>query len=181
MDDRKRIDPGEFREIGFLQEANRLFFHPHGLALEMGVVRDDDEYSFPMTYVGLDASTLATVRALLAGERVPEEDCVHVAKALDGGDTYEPGDCYFAGCWDSRDDPEGIYYGDWAQAAVEKADRVAAERKRHYIARARMFGQMYSDGLAEEAERIGDIQAVLESDLVAGLDIEPTDFAKGNE
>lgn len=30
----------EFRSVGFLQEANRLFFHPRGLALE--VVIDDD-------------------------------------------------------------------------------------------------------------------------------------------
>lgn len=35
-----RIDPDEFQQLGFLQEANRLFFHPLGLALE--VVREDD-------------------------------------------------------------------------------------------------------------------------------------------
>lgn len=34
-DDIKRIDAKEFRELGFLQEANRLFFHPRGLALEI--------------------------------------------------------------------------------------------------------------------------------------------------
>lgn len=36
----KRIDIKEFRDKGFLQEANRLFFHPLGLALE--VIVDDD-------------------------------------------------------------------------------------------------------------------------------------------
>lgn len=36
----KRIDITEFRERGYLQEANRLFFHPLGLALE--VVREED-------------------------------------------------------------------------------------------------------------------------------------------
>lgn len=36
----KRIDIKEFRAKGFLQEANRLFFHPLGLALE--VIIDDD-------------------------------------------------------------------------------------------------------------------------------------------
>jgi len=35
-----RIDIKEFRELGFLQEANRLFFHPLGLALE--VIQDAD-------------------------------------------------------------------------------------------------------------------------------------------
>lgn len=31
----KRIDIREFRELGLLQEVNRLFFHPRGLALEV--------------------------------------------------------------------------------------------------------------------------------------------------
>lgn len=34
------IDVKEFREKGFLQEANRLFFHPLGLALEV-IIHDD--------------------------------------------------------------------------------------------------------------------------------------------
>ena len=38
-DDVPRINIREFRELGFLQEVNRLFFHPLGLALE--VIRDD--------------------------------------------------------------------------------------------------------------------------------------------
>jgi len=33
-DEIKRINIKEFCEFGFLQEANRLFFHPLGLALE---------------------------------------------------------------------------------------------------------------------------------------------------
>lgn len=36
----KRMSIAEFREFGFLQEVNRQFFHPLGLALE--VVVDDD-------------------------------------------------------------------------------------------------------------------------------------------
>lgn len=36
----KRIDIKEFREKGYLQEANRKFFHPLGLALE--VIIDDN-------------------------------------------------------------------------------------------------------------------------------------------
>jgi len=43
--DIKRIDPREFQNLGFLQEANRLFFHPLGLALEV-VVYDDDSVRF---------------------------------------------------------------------------------------------------------------------------------------
>jgi hypothetical protein len=40
-DDIKRIDIAEFRRLGLLQEVNRLFFHPRGLALE--VVATDGE------------------------------------------------------------------------------------------------------------------------------------------
>ncbi len=39
----KRIDIKAFREKGFLQEANRLFFHPLGLALEVIVDEDGTE------------------------------------------------------------------------------------------------------------------------------------------
>lgn len=43
MPDIKRMDIKEFREEGFLQEANRLFFHPLGLALEVKVEDDGTE------------------------------------------------------------------------------------------------------------------------------------------
>ena len=39
----KRIDIKEFREFGYLQEVNRQFFHPRGLALEVNVDNDGNE------------------------------------------------------------------------------------------------------------------------------------------
>ena len=39
----KRIDIAEFREQGYLQELNRRFLHPLGLALEIVVDDDGDE------------------------------------------------------------------------------------------------------------------------------------------
>jgi hypothetical protein len=39
-EDVRRIDIKEFRRLGILQEANRKFFHPLGLALEV-IVNDD--------------------------------------------------------------------------------------------------------------------------------------------
>jgi hypothetical protein len=39
----KRIDIKEFRERGYLQEVNRCFFHPLGLALEVAVAPDGTE------------------------------------------------------------------------------------------------------------------------------------------
>jgi len=43
MSEIKRINIKEFREKGFLQEANRLFFHPLGLALEVEINDDGTE------------------------------------------------------------------------------------------------------------------------------------------
>lgn len=38
-----RIDIKEFRKLGFLQEVNRKFFHPLGLALEVIINEDGTE------------------------------------------------------------------------------------------------------------------------------------------
>lgn len=43
MGEIKRIDIKEFRAFGYLQEANRLFFHPLGLALEVSIEADGSE------------------------------------------------------------------------------------------------------------------------------------------
>ena len=37
------LDVKEFREAGYLQEANRLFFHPLGLALSVDIDDDGNE------------------------------------------------------------------------------------------------------------------------------------------
>ena len=42
--DIKKMDLKEFVEFGFLQEANRQFFHPLGLALEVQM-DDEDNYT----------------------------------------------------------------------------------------------------------------------------------------
>ena len=39
----KYLDIAEFRKLGFLQEANRQFFHPLGLALEVTINEDGTE------------------------------------------------------------------------------------------------------------------------------------------
>ena len=39
----RRIDVKEFRSLGILQEANRKFFHPLGLALEVIIEADGTE------------------------------------------------------------------------------------------------------------------------------------------
>jgi hypothetical protein len=43
MGDIKHMSIKEFREKGFLQEANRLFFHPLGLALQVDIDSSGNE------------------------------------------------------------------------------------------------------------------------------------------
>lgn len=43
MSDVRRIDISEFREFGYLQEVNRQFLHPLGLALEIMIGDDGAE------------------------------------------------------------------------------------------------------------------------------------------
>ena len=43
MEDIKHMNIEEFTRLGFLQEANRKFFHPLGLALEVIINKNGDE------------------------------------------------------------------------------------------------------------------------------------------
>jgi hypothetical protein len=43
MEDIKHMNIEEFTRLGFLQEANRKFFHPLGLALEVVINKNGDE------------------------------------------------------------------------------------------------------------------------------------------
>lgn len=42
----KRMHPAEFRRLGLLQEINRLFLHPAGLALEMSCPSEDNVHDY---------------------------------------------------------------------------------------------------------------------------------------
>lgn len=43
---RNYMDPHEFRTLGYLQEVNRQFLHPLGLALEMTLEANHDPFAF---------------------------------------------------------------------------------------------------------------------------------------
>lgn len=115
--DVKLIDIATFRELGFLQEANRLFFHPLGLALEVAV--EDCEHCQGW---GMDPCT--------------SPPGATVCPACNGAKQVER----LGGVWDYRTDPEGILYGaDLIDA--EKIKSVGAERKRHRQAREKLLGK----------------------------------------
>lgn len=114
MAEPKRIDISEFRELGFLQEANRQFFHPLGLALE--VVQEECERC------GGDGI-----------EKYPPRDACTECGGV--GFTERLG-----GIWDYRDDPEGMTFGEGYGLDPEKAAYVDAERGNHAAHRFELFG-----------------------------------------
>lgn len=136
MSEIKWIDAREFKEEGFLQEANRQFFHPHGLALAITRITDDDDAG-PVHTFALTAEQYTRLTAVVADD----ED---LAAAVGNAARYDVGDAYFQGVWDFRDDPEGVIFGSWGEGDRAKVERVAAERERHREARKAMFGG-YSD------------------------------------
>ena len=82
MGDIKRIDIAEFRREGYLQEVNRRFLHPLGLALEvvvdedgterLGGVWDYREDPEGITYAGLDlAENARHIDALIEERTLP--------------------------------------------------------------------------------------------------------------
>lgn len=95
--DIKRIKIAEFRKKGFLQEANRQFFHPLGLALEVAVddvtgdeklgglwdYRDDPE---GIVYGDgeIDASKIAEVAAEAERHRVAREALFGEGQTIQG-------------------------------------------------------------------------------------------------
>lgn len=111
---RKYMDPAEFREEGYLQEVNRRFFHPLGLAIEM-VMNKPGEPEEP--YAIVTVRDLDHLRSLLPDvpedpdKRTDEDKLVHkmyerIDKAIEQSNR-----AIFSGVWDSRDDPEGINFG----------------------------------------------------------------------
>lgn len=81
-DNIRRMNIKEFRELGFLQEANRHFFHPLGLALEV----------------------VSELCPECGGHSEDDDPC----EACDGGGYIER----LGGVWDYRDDPEGVTFSE---------------------------------------------------------------------
>lgn len=117
----KRMDLTEFRRLGFLQEVNRQFFHPLGLALEMIVETGGRcECGAP------EASTI---------HRVDSE----VEEIRFAAHPFQLKGPTFGGIWDYRDDPEGIAFED-GSIDPELVDSVRALRESKRAVRVKLFG-----------------------------------------
>jgi hypothetical protein len=157
----KRIDIAEFRRLGLLQEVNRQFFHPLGLALE--AVIDNDHCQT------CGAVVESTIHA--TGSRNPE-----IAKAAHA---FAPTQ-RLGGIWDYRDYPEGISYGADVTSRPEwiaDAERVAKMQRDRYESRTKALGYWIQpvricrvcgctdDDCLECIERTGEPCSWVEGDL----------------
>lgn len=97
----KRIDIKEFQETGFLQEVNRQFFHPLGLALEVIIdtkgnvklggiwdYRDDPEGLF-FKDDGIDVSKIERVKRLKDSKRFERYMAAKKYGVALGGDSIQ--------------------------------------------------------------------------------------------
>lgn len=104
----KRLPVQEFAEHGYLQEVNRTFLHPLGLALEVTVAHEQTAMLL------LRAEDVARIRhfTVRLAELDPSTELAMAALERLLGDAfiYEPGDGYVSSVWDARDDPEGIIF-----------------------------------------------------------------------
>lgn len=108
--DVNRMSVHEFRAFGYLQEVNRKFLHPLGLALEVG------EATEPTRVLMLTEPAVEALRLLI--DRVRSGDPAQVAamdaleQLVNQGQQLSAGDEILGGIWDCRDDHEGIMFGD---------------------------------------------------------------------
>lgn len=115
------IDIGEFRDSGYLQEANRTFFHPLGLALE---------WTSEVTYEQLVAILEDSPYVL---DATAWKALFYVLERLG---LNEP---HLSGVWDYRRDPEGMNYSEGV-IDPQKAARVQEERLAKASVRQRSLG-----------------------------------------
>ncbi len=152
MSDIKHIDIKEFRATGFLQESNRLFFHPHGLALEVNCVSENgwqaDSNGFQP-----EVNEIALILSREFGDTYDQEACYDVAVQI-LNTLYPPDSEYISGVWDERDDPAGVWfdfaswpegYNDGTPTPWEKYQNVLAERSNHSNNRIQLFTEAYGE------------------------------------
>ncbi len=109
----KRMDIIDFQNQGFLQEANRQFFHPLGLALE--IVLNKNRWEAFWYYIKFAFRFLVKDNSLAR----------------------------LGGIWDYSDDPEGMLFSDSimkTESVKEKAIHVEILRKEKERVRQENFG-----------------------------------------
>ena len=157
----KDIPIAEFRREGFMQEVNRRFLHPLGLALECIVVDEEGWGGEGSGKVKMIVEKVADALASMYGITDPAEARGDALTFLDT--IFPPGSQFLSGVWDCRDDAEGVLFGTWDDEDWERVGRVRRERLRRAVARAVLF---------RTSEPGTTAQAVVDHDL----DVEPVGY-----
>lgn len=137
MTDPTYLDPARIREEGILQEANRRFFHPLGLAMAVdveedrrGKIRERIKDAIKVSPQGKLDDLADTIAAALAPLGLPLTDE------------------YVVGLLDATDDPEGYIFAlpetlpdgrDTLTVARDRAARIDAAVEAHAAARLALF------------------------------------------
>lgn len=120
------LDMNEFRDGGYLQEANRLFLHPLGLALEWSSGITEEAVKALVKRI-VEAGEAPSLRAAQGAGHLGTTvaAAVEILRAL-GLDRPR-----ISGVWDYRDDPEGVAFDDSYDLApkAERIERLMEERR----------------------------------------------------
>jgi len=129
-----------FRKEGFLHEANRILFHPLGLALEVTSMTE------PSRVVTLSATLARKLEECIKDDDGPSIDDYFDAdergallSALSRSIYYNTGGERLGRIWDCRDDPEGVAFGEDLLSA-EKAEHIAELMLQRRNERRRLLG-----------------------------------------
>lgn len=112
----KHMPISEFRGEGYLQELNRRFLHPLGLALEVTVMDRESD----------DAKLIEQIAPIIAEGLMqlnPSDELVREVARMIVVKLWPRGSEHISGVWDYRDDPEGVVYGA-GEIDVNKTDRI---------------------------------------------------------
>lgn len=150
----KYMDMAEFQEGGYLQEANRQFFHPLGLALEWNSGLNEEGIKQAINRLAEDGWTNWALLHRAGHLTTAREAVMELLREL-GFDKPR-----ITGVWDYRDDPEGMEFNwedmDHAEA-IRKYINVQEEFVRHIPARRALFGE---DGMEQPSVLVTSIQAL---------------------
>lgn len=121
------MEISEFRETGFLQEANRQFFHPHGLALSVNMGFKDKKELEEWMIQKSKESDAASEDLLPDEEYVIPPDTVNIVWTfIEHMGMNKP----YLGSIMTTTDPEGFFFGFTTHEEAERGlERVANVRE----------------------------------------------------
>lgn len=137
MPEQAYVPPGELVDRGYLQELNRRFLHPLGMALEVQIA-EEGAARLLLTDAGL-AALERLVAAAREAALIPSTHLDDLDALIAAADRVEAGDGWLVGVRDERDDAEGVVFAAEVPLGA-KAEAVEAEWVARSIPRGQALG-----------------------------------------